>query len=1602
MMYPLWARINGKDYPITYGSVVTDTFSETLDSATIIIPHVNEIIDIKPYDDVIIHSAEWDESQGKQVQWCEANHHFQEVYQQGEANANSLHSPVYRHMLCESPNRRQVNYNDYYTYTLTCVSETKGLEFPQMPNRTITQPKVSDVTLVGELDADPIVQENTRNFPISGYDAEINLGSGYIILLFGVYLDSQNIKWAYSWLAIPNNPPYEDGGSGILENANGASKELTFNGTNLSVFLRVRDGKLYGEDASWTISDPASDNYISVSDFPKKTTTITISGPKSIYFWINTFVETYSPKIKYTADGETWAYRNKYVLSSDVQSKFGSTKCPEMTFGGTTLREALTKLMNVLDCIPVVHDNVITFLDMSSRNATFSDRREEMREILENEYNVSSENIETKYPSFCDHEGKDQIPNQGWQNWMMSGGEYADRLRTEYHGGISEQNSTRYVEKLGFRNKNVSAMTLENLQLELSHPIYKINKIYLEYYKKDVEDPDNKAVLVKYDITPLVKLNSERQMLSHDWTEIANNKTFEDYNKDGFLDINDFARYYFFTVGYNIGSTVISGWGETLNFSKEGILSQQHSTLENIIVIASMLSYYGNVSISSLPLQEGNQSSMDVAKYGIVSNIGWNEGSGYSAIKELAENIVTPAGEDSVREDFIDLLKEKVNWLSNLFTGAPALTDYTPVLKSVFFEVDYEGMIEGAVISTKDYHDGSVVRRDAVSSALSVVETAGALEKQKANKLGNATLVTNQRISDPRFLMQIGDYDKDDMIVYQRTVSYTRDYLNVTYYQCKDYVLKNYYTSVYSKIRPFSLTSYEESVTRNENHYQVALFSTTQFYYQESSENFDKGYEVADVISFLLPNAVFSWDVSKAQDTTPIVWKDEENPTRYLLERQNFVSGNSLCAVFTMPDSVSMGTYITNWNPSVNQYLKEKYFMEDPTELRDLDAIGYESNNKFLQELTGTIQDWHMIQTGVEPIDICFSELILDSTNDVFGDDGTTRDIDDVMNESSDNKIYKKIMQLPKLPYDYDSSKEKIRFTDTAKDQKERLNSTAQLEFVSDSNDIFVTQWAARLSDANGTKMKSWAYKQDSIIWFWIIQTAYATAGQNTPVRYGDPKISYSGIIFETDDENYTRYDITSVASVGWGNTGGIQNPCIAFPVLMVAVNNESQSVMAELAKHDSSNPFVVDDLTVTWGNHSVKVVNIVFNENAVATSMTIQINGTNRTVSMVDLNDTNYLSSLGEYTRVTDDPQLNSSLVYKGYSKFDIMKIRKANSLVEYASGTGDYTNLYFIGSLFNNFKISQTQRMWLSNQTVKDFMVDSTQLGDEYAVFMYVKYAFIHMGVIHDVSGSNLISSGIYGLANPEAIKADYAVQNLAFANFQSSSNTNIYDIASLYEQQRRVFVRGWKNGSNESFPFDWAYSSDCGNGNSISKTGRIQAARIEKIANDSGSMDSGSLFITYSPDKVDAKIADRLVSTDSIPSDDIQLYGVTLFGNDQSVELENRATLLAQIRRNAGSSILLKAKFSQGEDVQNGGSIRVYYKDSAKNGDGLFHLVFALNTYTVYSDYILAQFSVSILDDRSKTVIDEHGEPLYRIVNYIGDEDAPDELGNYCVKK
>lgn len=752
---------------------------------------------------------------------------------------------------------------------------------------------------------------------------------------------------------------------------------------------------------------------------------LNINKKISILEYLKKFINMYSPKIKVAINNNEWKYEQKYKLSEDLAdyldideynpktmiSVFGNSYTPDFTLNNPNLRDILSKLMIAKDRIPYVRNNVIYAMDITKRRGEFSTN------------------------------------NVNWISSSRSSANHSDNLRTNYINALSQENTCRNVEFLGFRNSSTALMTLDNMRLETKFPIYKINKIYMCYYKKlkkyysKTSSYKDKMFLCKQDITPLVKLNSERNLLSEDWNKFHNDFYSEEtktYRSPKSID--EIAKYKLCTVGYDIGSNFIGGWGTKYTFPK-GWWDVTKSYVQNIFENMDRLYPFGTYSYNYL-LGDEKDSTIIASGNGIL------------------DNVISPINVEAIRPEFLDWVANIINTEEGKRNAEDAIK-----LKSFFFIVDYTAFYNGSIIHTKDYSDSEITMNDNQSSSLALLEIDGLSQKEKINRFGNKGYVIPARYTSIKELQPLGSVlkidEEDDIIIYHREYSIYENYILCTYYGMNDYVLKNYFTSVYAKHRPYNLMSYSESVYRSENEKIFLFLSKEASYFEKENIKFNfqnlknNQYEEKLLLNCFEPSETKKYAI----ETTPenkinygyFIFGDK----KYVTDINCFVSGNSLCFNLKMYDNVSMGNYISDYIPDFN-FLN----VED--------------------DFTGSVQSWYINvddkETGfVEDVGIyvCHvdqQEYFVDKVQDA--------------NSSIVESVYNKIFELPYIENSYSETNIIGNNFSINKDNKELIDMTFQIEPITTDKNIMFSQWTMKLNDllSNYSKYDSETIIDDTIL----------------------------------------------------------------------------------------------------------------------------------------------------------------------------------------------------------------------------------------------------------------------------------------------------------------------------------------------------------------------------------------------------------------------------------------------------------------------------------------------------------------------------------------
>lgn len=157
------------------------------------------------------------------------------------------------------------------------------------------------------------------------------------------------------------------------------------------------------------------------------------ASSRTVYYYIKQYCELFG--------------KNKFTFDSvSLISRFNHTECPEMQWNHPTLREVLNDLMMVVDCIPILKNGELSFIDIS---------------------NIGSEISSGK------RSGINYITTSRNSDDFVSD----IRMNLVNVANNSEDNCTHIVEKIGFRNDSSYLLTTENMQLQSNFPIWKVKRL---------------------------------------------------------------------------------------------------------------------------------------------------------------------------------------------------------------------------------------------------------------------------------------------------------------------------------------------------------------------------------------------------------------------------------------------------------------------------------------------------------------------------------------------------------------------------------------------------------------------------------------------------------------------------------------------------------------------------------------------------------------------------------------------------------------------------------------------------------------------------------------------------------------------------------------------------------------------------------------------------------------------------------------------------------------------------------------------------------------------------------------------------------------------
>lgn len=512
----------------------SDEYSETLDSMSVVIKHIDSKLEINPFDVVDIY--------------------------RGVVKGGAIQNPTYtdikwKEMLVDSVSmlRKRYGKNTYYEYTLKLMSETKWLEKIQLPNRSFTHELGGELRDAYETIEDlmtyvpKVIRDNKETPLISISEAVSDRFSGRGMK--DMSLSKPTLRQAltavmsqFGCIPVVNNKQLgyinfnRSQGNITKEQVDSMDSESYSNSSDSYVNTLMTDAsQVLGDDKSLVVERGVGfrdrdTGLIKQQENLKLLTTYPIYKVKNLTININ--LSTYpciAVKVNNIADAD-------YFVLNHTN--------PEGDFNPVHIYDNGT------------NEYVVKVYCIGNPRIVFSDWKFKILEVV----NPSTDGFACEGFRTSSVMASTSQPAQGrWDGgivytFTISKNNMVRPDGTAAYLFIAKTDDNRYivwntyVEERG----NPTAIT----------GMYKEMDIGVVYRK------------VSVDITSLVKTAQERKLLSYDYTA--------DEFKNGQGNMAVYSKYYYTTVQYKLGSNEISGWSDKYT-EVQGWWSVNKTTIENIV-----------------------------------------------------------------------------------------------------------------------------------------------------------------------------------------------------------------------------------------------------------------------------------------------------------------------------------------------------------------------------------------------------------------------------------------------------------------------------------------------------------------------------------------------------------------------------------------------------------------------------------------------------------------------------------------------------------------------------------------------------------------------------------------------------------------------------------------------------------------------------------------------------------------------------------------------------------------------------------------------------------------------------------------------------------
>lgn len=701
------------------------------------------------------------------------------------------------------------------------------------------------------------------------------------------------------------------------------------------------------------------------------------SGQKSMYEYLAQYCELYVPKIKmYDESTKTWKYAPIIELdtSDDFKSKFGAP-CADMAMQAPTFRQLLTNLMLQANCIPVVKDRKITYLDFAKKQGYFSTMAKQgfnatqksnasdsyvnvlatqNEQLLDSGNEVISETLgfrdgdnvflqqrsnlklHTAFPIYSVDKCIMNAPTK------ISGNVLVKSTNVEVNGEWYPYLTIKAYNADGTLNNGSEDVAYMELEYVCSEAVTVSNPQFVFLKKRGTTEADGlDAIYTKINLVG--SLSAGTHTIRVDMIDVIGINDYYFYfvsnvtrDSDKTMSVEQNIRVCYIGLAYEL--YVSKKWDYTFGFGstitdKIEIAYYKVDITSN--VVESSKRQLLDTDFSTMPDVGDNPSAEELAKwvYGTVGyTIGKNEISGFSQtytraqgwwnvtktyIENLSDYLLPTSyyGKIWINKDkFRDVTTEAISvYCLGGFPGdfyLNPLSFYNGNFSIFIFDVTYQPLNSLTHKAYKNEVALPLEQLDATAQGLTDFDRFSQNLQEKIERLGNAIKSANQTTDNASYLQELNSKDGDGNVCFKRTIAINNDYLQISYYLSKDYVIKNYFTSIMTKYRAYEHIDYAQSTLRKE-HRNVFVRVENESHPGE-----------CDGLECLTSDTSFWF-----KGLLPYGVEQDRNKINYVLEQSVDEDGNTVTVKFDVSSVVcknSLSFVYENWfNIGNGTYLKD-------------------------------------------------------------------------------------------------------------------------------------------------------------------------------------------------------------------------------------------------------------------------------------------------------------------------------------------------------------------------------------------------------------------------------------------------------------------------------------------------------------------------------------------------------------------------------------------------------------------------------------------------------------------------------------------------------